>query len=184
MSVLPLSRSHAPVLTRLKGPIPVRSICATKCLKAANDSSKGPPHQPYSVTFLRELTRTLVSLSFFVWPIEELVFPLRWLPRLVNLSNRLQYRSSDNLFIEQVWCTMKHHEVYLKSYRDGNEARAALTGCFWSYNNQRPHRSLGYRIPAPVYHSVCREQPAASLKAPIDLRKTAGLHLIPAPVLC
>ena len=90
---------------------------------------------------------------------------------------------SDNLFIERLWRTVKYEEVYLKAYRDGNEAREALADYFWFYNNQRPHQGLGYRTPATVYNSGCQDKPAAGLAAPINQRKTAGLHLNPAPVL-
>ena len=90
---------------------------------------------------------------------------------------------NDNLFIERLWRTVKYEEVYLKAYRDGSEARAALADYFWFYNNQRPHQGLGYRTPATVYNSGCQDKPAAGLAAPINQRKTAGLHLNPAPVL-
>ncbi len=37
---------------------------------------------------------------------------------------------NDNLFIERLWRTVKYEEVYLKAYRDGSEARAALAAYF------------------------------------------------------
>jgi hypothetical protein len=73
--------------------------------------------------------------------------------------------------------------VYLKAYRDGSEARAALVDYFRFYNNQRPHQGLGYRTPAAVYNSGCQNRPTAGLTAPNNPRKTAGLHLNPVPVL-
>jgi putative transposase len=90
---------------------------------------------------------------------------------------------NDNLFIERLWRTVKYEEVYLKAYRDGSEARAALADYFRFYNNQRPHQGLGYRTPAAVYNSGRQHKPAADLTADNDFRKAAGLHLNPVPVL-
>jgi putative transposase len=90
---------------------------------------------------------------------------------------------NDNLFIERLWRTVKYEEVYLKAYRDGSEARAALADYFRFYNNQRPHQGLGYRTPAAVYNSGCQNRPAVGETADNDSSKTAGLHLNPVPVL-
>ena len=90
---------------------------------------------------------------------------------------------NDNLFIERLWRTVKYEEVYLKAYRDGSEARAALADYFRFYNNQRPHQRLGYRTPAAVYNSGCLDKLAVSQTATNEVRKTAGLHLNLAPVL-
>jgi putative transposase len=90
---------------------------------------------------------------------------------------------SDNLFIERLWRTVKYEEVYLKAYRDGSEARAALADYFHFYNNQRPHHGLGYRTPAAVYNSGCQDKPAVGQTATNNQGKTAGLHLNPIAVL-
>jgi putative transposase len=90
---------------------------------------------------------------------------------------------NDNLFIERLWRTVKYEEVYLKAYRDGSEARAALADYFRFYNTQRPHQGLSYRTPAAVYNSGCLSNPAAGQTADNNPRKTAGLHLNPVPVL-
>jgi len=90
---------------------------------------------------------------------------------------------NDNLFIERLWRTVKYEEVYLKAYRDGSEARAALADYFRFYNNQRPHQGLGYRTPAAVYNSGCQGKPAVRRTATNNRGNTAGLHLNPVPVL-
>jgi len=90
---------------------------------------------------------------------------------------------NDNLFIERLWRTVKYEEVYLKAYRDGSEGRSALADYFHFYNNERPHRGLGYHTPAAVYNSGSRDKPAVGLAALNDPGKAAGLHLNPAPVL-
>ena len=90
---------------------------------------------------------------------------------------------NDNLLIERLWRTVKYEEVYLKAYRDGSEARAALADYFRFYNNQRPHQGLGYRTPAAVYNSGCQGKPAVRRTATNNRGYTAGLHLNPVPVL-
>jgi putative transposase len=99
----------------------------------------------------------------------------------VSMDGKGSY--NDNLFIERLWRTVKYEEVYLKAYRDGSEARAALADYFHFYNKQRPHQRLGYRTPAAVYNSGCQDTPAVGQTAGNHSRKTAGLHLNPAPVL-
>ncbi len=74
----------------------------------------------------------------------------------VSMDGKGSY--SDNLFIERLWRTVKYEEVYLKAYRDGKEARAAIGEYFRFYNNERPHQSLGYRTPAEVYNSTTMEE--------------------------
>ncbi len=74
----------------------------------------------------------------------------------VSMDGKGSY--SDNLFIERLWRTVKYEEVYLKAYRDGKEARAAIGEYFRFYNNERPHQSLDYRTPAEVYNSTTMEE--------------------------
>ena len=90
---------------------------------------------------------------------------------------------SGSLFMERLWRTVKYEKFYLKAYRDGREARAALADYFPFYNNQRPHRGLVYRTSAAVYNSDCQNTPAIGQTADNDPMKTAGLHLNPVPVL-
>ena len=99
-------------------------------------------------------------------------------------------RYADNILLERLWRTVKYEEVYLKAYSSGREAKAGLGAYFHFYNNQRPHRALGYRTPAEAFS----EDPAPSdersingkwapRKALADLGKTAGLSLSFAPNL-
>ena len=69
----------------------------------------------------------------------------------ISMDGRGSYR--DNLFIERLWRTVKYEEVYLKSYRDGKEARTEIGEYFRFYNTERPHQVLGYRTPAEVFTS-------------------------------
>ena len=47
--------------------------------------------------------------------------------------------------------TVKYENVFLKSYRDLDEAQEGLAEYFRFYNQARRHQSLGYRTPASVY---------------------------------
>ena len=66
-------------------------------------------------------------------------------------------RALDNVFIERLWRTVKHEEVYLKDYVSLVDADAQLDQFFRFYNPRRPHSSLAdvtpgetYRAPLPV----------------------------------
>ena len=61
-------------------------------------------------------------------------------------------RYADNIFLERLWRTVKHEEVYLKAYADAREARMALGDHLRFYNDLRPLQALGYRTPAEVFH--------------------------------
>ena len=46
----------------------------------------------------------------------------------------------DNVFIERLWRSLKHEDVYLKGYADGREARAGIAAWIAFYNaaSERP----------------------------------------------
>ena len=68
---------------------------------------------------------------------------------LVSMDGR--GRVFDNIFIERLWRTVKHEEVYLKNYETVREAERELARYFEFYNSKRVHQSLGYRRPAEIY---------------------------------
>ena len=53
----------------------------------------------------------------------------------------------DNVFVERLWRSVKHEEVYLRAYDSVGEARASLSRYFTFYNTKRPHSSLDARTP-------------------------------------
>ena len=61
-------------------------------------------------------------------------------------------RCQDNIFVERLWRTVKYEEVYLKAYASVLEAQRGLEDYFRFYNGLRPHKALGYRTPAEVFH--------------------------------
>jgi putative transposase len=87
---------------------------------------------------------------------------------------------NDNLFIERLWRTVKYEEVYLKTYRDGSEARQSLDSYFRFYNAGRPHQSLGYRTPGEIYATAIEPIMEGMVQSP---SATAGFNLNTAPIL-
>ena len=67
----------------------------------------------------------------------------------------------DNVFIERLWRSVKHEEVYLKAYENLVEARRELAAYFDFYNRRRRHQGLADRTPDEVYWSTLRTQAAA-----------------------
>jgi putative transposase len=57
----------------------------------------------------------------------------------------------DNVFVERLWRSVKHEEIYLKDYQSVPLAIEGLKNYFHFYNTLRPHQALGYRTPVAVY---------------------------------
>jgi putative transposase len=62
-------------------------------------------------------------------------------------------RWMDNVFIERLWRSLKHEDIYLKGYPDGQQARAGIASWVSFYNLQRPHQALGDRTPLAVWRA-------------------------------
>lgn len=69
----------------------------------------------------------------------------------VRISMDGRGRWMDNVFIERLWRSLKHEDVYLKGYADGREAHAGIGSWFAFYNGRRPHQALGNRTPMAVW---------------------------------
>ena len=69
----------------------------------------------------------------------------------VRISMDGRGRWMDNVFIERLWRSLKHEEVYLKGYADGSEAKAGIASWIGFYNIRRPHQALGNRAPMAVW---------------------------------
>ncbi len=57
----------------------------------------------------------------------------------------------DNVFVELLWRSVKHEEVYLRAYDSVGEARASIGRYLGFYNRKRPHSSLDARTPDHAY---------------------------------
>jgi len=62
-------------------------------------------------------------------------------------------RALDNIFVERLWRSVKHEDVYLKGYGNMAELTIGLAQYFAFYNEERPHQALGYQTPGEVYRS-------------------------------
>jgi putative transposase len=60
-------------------------------------------------------------------------------------------RALDNVFVERLWRTVKHEDIYLNDYHAPREAVIGLRSYFRFYNYERPHQALGGKSPATVY---------------------------------
>lgn len=63
-------------------------------------------------------------------------------------------RALDNIFVERLWRSVKHEDVYLKGYATLPELLLGLAEYFVFYNTERMHQSLGYRTPDTVYRTA------------------------------
>ena len=63
-------------------------------------------------------------------------------------------RALDNIFVERLWRSVKHEDVYLKGYVNMPELQLGLTEYFEFYNIERPHQSLGNSTPSRIYHAA------------------------------
>jgi putative transposase len=71
----------------------------------------------------------------------------------VKISMDGRGRWMDNVFIERLWRSLKHEEVYLKGYADAREARAGIGQWIGFYNELRPHQALGHAMPMTVWRA-------------------------------
>ncbi len=62
-------------------------------------------------------------------------------------------RAFDNIFVERLWRSVKHEDVYLHGYADMGQLLIGLTRYFAFYNNERAHQGLGNQTPDLVYVS-------------------------------
>ena len=63
-------------------------------------------------------------------------------------------RALDNIFVERLWRSVKHEDVYLKGYAALPELLLGLTEYFVFYNTERTHQSLDYSTPDEVYRTA------------------------------
>jgi len=59
----------------------------------------------------------------------------------------------DNVFVERLWRSVKHEDVYVWGYEAVPALEEGLGRYFPFYNEERPHQSLGYRTPGEVYRA-------------------------------
>jgi putative transposase len=73
----------------------------------------------------------------------------------VRVSMDGRGRCMDNIFVERLWRTVKYEDIYLNEYATVPSLHTGLHSYFTFYNDERPHQSLGYRVPAEVHYGAC-----------------------------
>ncbi len=63
-------------------------------------------------------------------------------------------RAFDNIFVERLWRSVKHEDVYMKGYSTMSELTGGLSEYFTFYNGERPHQSLAQKTPDLVYRTA------------------------------
>lgn len=88
-------------------------------------------------------------------------------------------RAFDNIFVERLWRSVKHENVYLNGYASMGELMVGLTEYFTFYNGERPHQSLGQKTPNVVYRTatgggavIVDKFGDAGEESPVPLRST------------
>jgi putative transposase len=72
----------------------------------------------------------------------------------IKISMDGRGRALDNIFVERLWRSIKHEDVYLKGYSSMPELMLGLTEYFAFYNEERMHQALGYKTPSHVHASA------------------------------
>ena len=67
----------------------------------------------------------------------------------------------DNVFVERLWRSVKHEEVYIRAYDSVGEARHSIGRYFEFYNSKRPHSSLDRKTPDQAYFQHMPQSAAA-----------------------
>jgi len=71
----------------------------------------------------------------------------------ISISMDGRGRALDNIFVERLWRSVKHEDVYLKGYATLPNLLIGLTEYFDFYNTERTHQALGYLTPDQVYRT-------------------------------
>ena len=69
----------------------------------------------------------------------------------ITISMDGRGRAYDNIFVERLWRSVKHEDVYLHGYATMGELLIGLTKYFAFYNTERPHQSLDNQTPQEVH---------------------------------
>lgn len=73
--------------------------------------------------------------------------------RAITISMDGRGRYLDNIFVERLWRSVKHENIYLHGYHSIPQAKAGLADYFNFYNKERFHQSLNNKTPWEIYLS-------------------------------
>ncbi len=69
----------------------------------------------------------------------------------IQISMDGKGRWVDNVFVEQLWRSVKYENVYLRAYESMAALREGIKDYFLFYNTKRTHQSLDKQTPDEVY---------------------------------
>jgi len=72
----------------------------------------------------------------------------------ISISMDGRGRALDNIFVERLWRSVKHEDIYLNGYATVPEVQLGLTKYFMFYNTERTHQSLDYSTPDVIYRTA------------------------------
>jgi putative transposase len=72
----------------------------------------------------------------------------------IKISMDGKGRALDNAITERFWRTIKWEDIYLKNYETPRALRQGITTFINRYNFERPHTSIGKKVPATVYYDT------------------------------
>lgn len=96
----------------------------------------------------------------------------------VTISMDGRGRAFDNIFVERLWRSVKHEDVYLNGYSAMGELLIGLTKYFAFYNGERPHQALRNLTPDVVHQraegggAMIVDNYGSAQDLPIALRST------------
>ncbi len=96
----------------------------------------------------------------------------------VTISMDGRGRAFDNIFVERLWRSVKHEDVYLNGYATMGELLVGLSKYFIFYNSERPHQALKNQTPDVVHKTalgggaMILDKYGAAQGLPIALRST------------
>jgi putative transposase len=83
----------------------------------------------------------------------------------------------DNVFVEQLWQSIKYEAVYLHAYKTVNEARVNIVRDLAFYNSRRPNSPLGLHTPdQPLLQHACSDDSGGIVEVLV--------HFMIGPKLC
>ena len=74
----------------------------------------------------------------------------------IQISMDGKGRCLDNVYIERFWRSLKYEDMYVNPPQTVTEARQTIAQYIAFYNQERPHQSLQYQVPAEVYVQTSR----------------------------
>ena len=77
-----------------------------------------------------------------------------------------------NVFIERLWRSLKHEEIYLKAYDSVAQAKQGIGDWLVFYYQDRRHASLNRMTPDQIYFDLPSGLPISSME------QTLGFHLL------